>query len=628
MMKRGDKSSSPSSSVTSATISSSTSTNLRPSTTTNNIDIKRTMQSEDELFLQLRREAASVVQNEPILAMLLYKVGLLDASSSSSSSLAQLNHSHSSSTSTNSRSFPCAYEPATSFEEIISRIVSHRLSSCSGGNENICPTFLRNLLEESFRNTTDLEMGHTMSEAVREDALAIVRRDPACETLLEAVLFMKGFHSLVLHRAARRAWRPTVVVSSQNMEGEEDAISSTTTSNGSDGGGKRFVALLLQSQSSSAFGVDIHPAASIGAGVMIDHASGVVIGETATVGDGTTILHGVTLGGTGKDHGDRHPKIGKHVLIGAGTKILGNITVGDRAKIGAGSVVLRPIPSGATAVGAPAKIIGFIPKGELPGSTVDMNLERGEPLLGVRQISSGSSGGNSDVTEAEKSAIDVKAEALDDDQEEDQAASEGHSEDDDAEEKKDASGEDDDDNVTDYGTVPKCRWVKVSNQDDQLCPFSGLFRGSSSSIKKNCISHKEIRALLLQEGCNEGECVEVFFELLHNTPFRSKARQCGCIPLPIFYEYFPTIAKEKTKLDMDTIQALARGDLRALGMSKKASKRFKATLGMLNKYCTKSTLLPRRPSAIAVTMDKLTKSEREQMGQHLDMNAFGEGISI
>ena len=89
--------------------------------------------------------------------------------------------------------------------------------------------------------------------------------------------------------------------------------------------------------------------------------SGVVIGETAVVGDGTTILHGVTLGGTGKDHGDRHPKIGKDVLIGAGTKILGNVSVGDRCKIGAGSVVLRPIPSGATAVGAPAKILGFTP---------------------------------------------------------------------------------------------------------------------------------------------------------------------------------------------------------------------------------------------------------------------------
>lgn len=291
--------------------------------------------------------------------MLLSKVGLLD-----SNTLTKLPPNNLYPTIITS-----AIEPASSFDELISRIVTHRLESCSGGNsgETLCPKFLRHLLEESFRDKQVLEMGHTMSEAVREDALAILHRDPACETLLEAVLFLKGFHSLVIHRAARRAWKP-----------EEDGVESgNVANNGSDRiaareaayhrnstiaieqtyqgkavAGQRFVALLLQSQASSAFGVDIHPASSIGAGVMIDHASGVVIGETATVGDGTTILHGVTLGGTGKDHGvDRHPKIGKDVLIGAGTKILGNISVGDRAKIGAGSVVLRPIPSGATAVG-------------------------------------------------------------------------------------------------------------------------------------------------------------------------------------------------------------------------------------------------------------------------------------
>jgi hypothetical protein len=110
----------------------------------------------------------------------------------------------------------------------------------------------------------------------------------------------------------------------------------------------------------------------------------VVIGETATVGDGSTILHNVMLGGTGKAGGDRHPKIGRHVLIGAGTQILGNIIVGNCAKIGAGSVVLRPIPSGAMAVGAPAKIIGMVPKGKLPGSNLDMKLWNVEPLRGDR----------------------------------------------------------------------------------------------------------------------------------------------------------------------------------------------------------------------------------------------------
>lgn len=150
-------------------------------------------------------------------------------------------------------------------------------------------------------------MGHSMTEAVREDALAIWRRDPACETLLEAVLFMKGFLALVIHRAARRAWKPV----EDGRDGNEKGIGNENQNdggNGQNGGanvnGKRFVALMLQSLASSAFGVDIHPAAQIGKGVMIDHATGVVIGETATVGDGTTILHGVTLGGTGKESGE------------------------------------------------------------------------------------------------------------------------------------------------------------------------------------------------------------------------------------------------------------------------------------------------------------------------------------
>jgi serine acetyltransferase len=238
----------------------------------------------DEMFLRLRREAASVARSEPILAIALSKAGLLDDGPSSSS---------------------CAFvEPAaSSFEEAISRIVSRRLSSCSGGRtESICPDFLRRLLEESFRSD-DLEMGHTMAEAVREDAMAILRRDPACETLLEAVLFMKGFHSLVIHRAARRAWRP-VATKKTSSEAGDDANAEEEGGGGVGGGGrdddpapllggKRFVALLLQSLASSAFGVDIHPASSIGAGIMIDHATGVVIGETASVGDGTTILHGV-----------------------------------------------------------------------------------------------------------------------------------------------------------------------------------------------------------------------------------------------------------------------------------------------------------------------------------------------
>ena len=213
------------------------------------------------LFLRIRQEAAAVVEREPILSMLLSKVGLLDEATLSklSSNLGKPLHCTS------------TIETAQSFEEVISRIVSHRLSSCSGGSENICPNYLRHLLEESFSIRSDddshLELGHTMSYSVREDAMAILKRDPAVETLLEAVLFMKGFHALVLHRAARRAWKP------ENSNEEEINVEQAKKSNiNVSVGGKRFVALLLQSQASAAFGVDIHPACSIGAGVMIDHA--------------------------------------------------------------------------------------------------------------------------------------------------------------------------------------------------------------------------------------------------------------------------------------------------------------------------------------------------------------------
>ena len=170
-----------------------------------------------------------------------------------------------------------------------------------------------------------------MRDAIRADATAVVDRDPAMDTLLEVVLFSKGFAALVCHRAAHRLW-----------------LDKTKS--------RKFTALFLQSQASAMFGVDLHPLARIGAAVLLDHGTGIVVGETATIGDGCTILHGVTLGGTGKDHGDRHPKVGNHVLIGAGTSILGNIHIGEAAKIGAGSVVLRSIPPFATAVGAPAKV--------------------------------------------------------------------------------------------------------------------------------------------------------------------------------------------------------------------------------------------------------------------------------
>ena len=162
------------------------------------------------------------------------------------------------------------------------------------------------------------------------DMLATFTRDPACDDLSTPFLFFKGFHALQAHRVAHWLWRE----------------------------GRRTLAQFFQNQISVTLGVDIHPAARLGSGIMFDHATGIVIGETAIVEDDVSILHSVTLGGTGKVSGDRHPKIRKGVLLAAGCKIIGNIEVGQNAKVGAGSVVLENVPPNATVAGVPAKIVG------------------------------------------------------------------------------------------------------------------------------------------------------------------------------------------------------------------------------------------------------------------------------
>jgi serine O-acetyltransferase len=166
-----------------------------------------------------------------------------------------------------------------------------------------------------------------MAEA---DLLAVRSRDPACKTYLQPLLYFKGFSAIQAHRVAHALWRS----------------------------GRELLAMHIQSRVSELFQVDIHPAARIGSGIMIDHATGVVIGETAVVGNDVSLLHSVTLGGTGKAGGDRHPKIGNGVLIGAGAKVLGNIRVGDGARIASGSVVLHEVPSRCTVAGVPAKAVG------------------------------------------------------------------------------------------------------------------------------------------------------------------------------------------------------------------------------------------------------------------------------
>ena len=166
-------------------------------------------------------------------------------------------------------------------------------------------------------------------DALRVDIASVVERDPACERFIEPFLYFKGFHAVQTHRLAHWLW----------LTGERD------------------FSLYLQSRSSDVFQTDIHPAARFGKGIFLDHATGLVVGETCVIEDDVSLLQNVTLGGTGKDSGDRHPKVRKGAMIGAGAKILGNIEIGEYSRIAAGSVVLRPVPARATAAGVPAKVI-------------------------------------------------------------------------------------------------------------------------------------------------------------------------------------------------------------------------------------------------------------------------------
>src|SRR3954454_15722556 len=168
--------------------------------------------------------------------------------------------------------------------------------------------------------------------ALRADLMAVFERDPACERLIEPVLYFKGFHAIQAHRLNHWMWNH----------------------------GERDFALYLQSRASEVFQTDIHPAAKFGHGIFLDHATGLVVGETAEVGDDVSMLHHVTLGGSGKQSGDRHPKIRKGVLIGAGAAILGNIEVGEHARVAAGSVVLEPVPPHATVAGRAARGAGGV----------------------------------------------------------------------------------------------------------------------------------------------------------------------------------------------------------------------------------------------------------------------------
>jgi len=223
---------------------------------------------------------------------------------------------------------------APSFEVAVSRRIAARLANLEVS---------AHLLGDAFVEA--LQADASIGRAMRADALAVLDRDPAATRLIEPILYFKGFHSIQIHRLAHWLWRRN----------------------------RRDFALYLQSRCSEVFQTDIHPAVPFGEGIFLDHATGLVIGETAVVEDGVSILQTVTLGGTGKESGDRHPKIRYGVLIGAGAKILGNIEVGHCARIAAGSVVLQPVPPNTTVAGVPARVVGTAGCPE-PARTMDQLL--------------------------------------------------------------------------------------------------------------------------------------------------------------------------------------------------------------------------------------------------------------
>ncbi|MCT4656554.1 MAG: serine O-acetyltransferase [Cohaesibacter sp.] len=202
------------------------------------------------------------------------------------------------------------------------------------------------VIRQAYREA--LESDPFISEALRADIIAVADRDPACDRFLDPILYFKGFQAIQTHRLAHWLWN----------------------------NGRQDFALYLQSVISEVFQVDIHPQVRAGKGIFLDHATGVVIGGTAVLEDDVSILQGVTLGGTGKTSGDRHPKIRRGVLIGAGAKVLGNIEIGHCSRIASGSVVLKDVPPNTTMAGVPAKIVGQAGCAE-PARTMDQMIGEG-----------------------------------------------------------------------------------------------------------------------------------------------------------------------------------------------------------------------------------------------------------
>lgn len=223
-----------------------------------------------------------------------------------------------------------------SFEEALTHRLAQRLGNADIGAD---------LIVHAFNDAIEVEpeIGH----AARADIIATFERDPACHRYIDPLLYFKGYQAIQTHRMAHRLWHM----------------------------GRRDFAYYLQSRLSVIASIDIHPAARIGKGIMVDHGHDIVIGETTVIEDNVSIMQGVTLGGTGKEAGDRHPKIRRGVLVGAGAKILGNIEIGCCSRVAACSVVLHDVPPNSTVAGVPAKVVGYAGCSE-PARAMDHNVEK------------------------------------------------------------------------------------------------------------------------------------------------------------------------------------------------------------------------------------------------------------
>lgn len=228
------------------------------------------------------------------------------------------------------------------------------------------PTLLATQLMDIFSDVIMRDKG--IQRSLRLDLQAFKDRDPSCLSYCWVLLYLKGYHSLQSYRVAHALWNQ----------------------------GRRVLALALQSRISEVFGVDIHPAAKIGEGILLDHATGVVIGETAVIGNRVSIMQGVTLGGTGKEVGDRHPNVGDGALIGASANILGNINIGEGAMIAAGSLVLKDVPSHSVVAGIPAKVIGHADEQD-----PSLTMKHDAPKVFFKQAA----GGSGTCVEGDKIAI-------------------------------------------------------------------------------------------------------------------------------------------------------------------------------------------------------------------------------